>query len=304
MKHKFAAIDIGSNAVRLLFCNVIEEESGTVFKKAELIRVPIRLGEDAFIKNKISEKKERKLLYAMHAFKHLIKVYDAVSYRACATSAMREAENRWDIIQRIKKETGLKIELIEGKAEADIIFSNHIEEKLDKSQSYLYIDVGGGSTELTLFSKGKQIVSQSFNIGTIRMLHNKIEKEYWDYFKKWIKEITKGYQPVIGIGSGGNINKIFKISRRKENRPISFNKLKSISEILESYSLDERISVLGLNPDRADVIIPASKIYLTVMKQAGIDKMLVPQMGLSDGIIKQLYVEYKQKQSAQKNILK
>ncbi|MBL7884682.1 MAG: rod shape-determining protein, partial [Bacteroidia bacterium] len=215
---KFAAIDIGSNAVRLLFCNVYEEKGKTLFKKAELIRIPIRLGEDSFLHKKISEEKIGKLVTAMKAFKHLIDVYDAIDYRACATSAMRDAENRDEIVERVKKEAGIKIEVIDGKTEADIIFSNHIEEHLDKNNNYLYIDIGGGSTEITLFSKNKAVVSQSFNIGTIRMLHDQIDKEYWSYFKNWVVEITKGYKPLIAIGSGGNINKLFKISGRKPNK--------------------------------------------------------------------------------------
>lgn len=289
---KFAAIDIGSNAVRLLFCNVYNGNGTVVYKKAELIRVPIRLGEDSFLKGKISPEKTEKLVTAMKAFKHLISVYDAVDYRACATSAMRDAENRWDVIDRVRKEAGIKIEIIDGKTEADIIYSNHIEEHLDKSNNYLYIDIGGGSTEITLFSKNKAIVSQSFNIGTIRMLHDQIDKEYWSYFKNWIQEITKGYKPLIAIGSGGNINKLFKMSGRKLNKPMPASKLKNLYELLESYSYDERIKILGLNPDRADVIIPASKIVLTVLKKAEIEKIIVPQIGLSDGIVHLLYEKH------------
>lgn len=293
---KFAAIDIGSNAVRLLFCNVYEENGKTLFKKAELIRIPIRLGEDSFLNRKISKEKADKLVTAMKAFKNLIEVYDAVDYRACATSAMRDADNRYEIVERVKKEAGINIEVIDGKTEADIIYSNHIEEHLDKSNNYLYIDIGGGSTEITLFSKNKAMVSQSFNIGTIRMLHNQIDKEYWSYFKNWVNEITAGYKPLIAIGSGGNINKLFKMSGRKPNKPLPTSKLKGMYEVLESYTYEERIKVLGLNPDRADVIIPASKILLTVLKKADIEKLLVPQIGLSDGIVHLLYEKHKQKE--------
>lgn len=297
---KFAAIDIGSNAVRLLFCNVYDEDGKITYKKAELIRVPLRLGEDAFLTGKISSKKEDKLVTAMKAFKHLMDVYDAVDYRACATSAMRDAENRYDIVDRVRKETGIKIEIIDGKTEADIIYSNHIEEHLDKSNNYLYIDIGGGSTEITLFSKNKAIVSQSFNVGTIRMLHNQIDKEYWNYFKNWIVEISKGYKPLIAIGSGGNINKLFKMSGRKLNKPIGTAKLKNLYEVIDSYTYEERIQTLGLNPDRADVIIPASKILLSVLKKAEIEKIIIPQIGLSDGIVHQLYEKYKEKKQVQK----
>ena len=294
---KFAAIDIGSNAVRLLFCNVYDDNGKIVSKKAELIRVPIRLGEDSFLQGKISAKKIDKLVIAMKAFKNLIDVYDAIDYRACATSAMRDAENRYDIVQRVRKEAGIKIEIIDGKTEADIIYSNHIEEHLDKENNYLYIDIGGGSTEITLFSKNKAVVSQSFNIGTIRMLHDQIDKEYWSYFKNWVEEITKGYKPLIAIGSGGNINKLFKMSGRKPNKALPTIKLKSLFELLESYSYEDRIKIMGLNPDRADVIIPASKILLTILKKAGIEKMLAPQIGLADGIVHQLYEKHKEKKA-------
>ncbi len=297
---KFAAIDIGSNAVRLLFCNVYDDDGTIVYKKAELIRVPIRLGEDSFLKGSISPLKEEKLVTAMKAFKNLIDVYDAVDYRACATSAMRDAENRYDIVDRVRKEAGIKIEIIDGKTEADLIYANHIEEHLDKSNNYLYIDIGGGSTEITLFSKNKAIVSQSFNVGTIRMLHNQIDKEYWTYFKNWIAEITKGYKPLMAIGSGGNINKLFKMSGRKINKPIATAKLKNLYEVLESYTYEERVHILGLNPDRADVIIPASKILLTVLKKADIEKIIIPQIGLSDGIVHQLYESYKEKKLKEK----
>ncbi len=286
--------------MRLLFCNVYDEAGVITYKKAELIRVPIRLGEDSFLNGKISSLKEEKLVTAMKAFKYLMDVYDAVDYRACATSAMRDAENRYDIVDRVRKESGIKIEIIDGKTEADIIYSNHIEEHLDKSNNYLYIDIGGGSTEITLFSKNKAIVSQSFNIGTIRMLHNQIDKEYWGYFKNWITEITKGYKPLIAIGSGGNINKLFKMSGRKLNKPITTAKLKNLYEVLESYTYEERIQTLGLNPDRADVIIPASKILLTVLKKAEIEKIIIPQIGLSDGIVHQLYEHYKEKKDTVK----
>lgn len=294
---KFAAIDIGSNAVRLLFCNVYEDKGQTYYKKAELIRVPIRLGEDSFLNKKISTKKADKLVTAMKAFKHLIDVYDAVDYRACATSAMRDAENGYDVVARVRKEAGIKIEIIDGKTEADIIFSNHIEEHLDKANNYLYIDIGGGSTEITLFSKNKVVVSQSFNIGTIRMLHEQIDKEYWSYFKNWVKEQTDGYKPLIAIGSGGNINKLFKMVGRKPNKPISTLKIKNLYEVLESYTYEERMQVFGLNPDRADVIIPASKILLSVLKKAEIEKVLVPQIGLSDGIVHLLYEKHLEKKA-------
>ncbi|MCC7303726.1 MAG: ethanolamine ammonia-lyase reactivating factor EutA [Bacteroidia bacterium] len=294
---KFAAIDIGSNATRLLFCNVISQNGKSpVFKKAELIRVPLRLGEDSFIRGRIGKDKADKLVTAMQAFKYLIKVYDAIDYRACATSAMRDAENRWDIVDRIRKETGIRIEIIDGKTEADIIYANHIEKYLENGQSYLYIDIGGGSTEITLFSNGKVVASQSFNVGTIRMLHEQIDKEYWAYFKKWVREICEGKGPVTAIGSGGNINKLFKMTRKKESKPLPVSRIREVCEMVESYAYEDRVRVLGLNPDRADVIVPASKILLSVLKQSQAEKIIVPQFGLSDGIVHQLYDKYRQKQ--------
>lgn len=293
---KFAAIDIGSNATRILFCNVIvQDPKEPAFKKAELLRVPLRLGEDSFIKGKIGKDKADKLVNAMHAFKYLIKVYDAIDYRACATSAMRDAENRWDIVERIRKETGIKVEIIDGKTEADIIYANHIERLLDNEKAYLYIDIGGGSTEITLFAKGKVVASQSFNVGTIRMLHEQIDKEYWGYFKKWVREICEGRGQITAIGSGGNINKLFKMTRKKEGKPLPVEKIKEVCEMIETHSYEERISVLGLNPDRADVIIPASKILLSVLKQSDAQKIVVPQFGLSDGIVHQLFEKYRQR---------
>ncbi len=295
---KFAAIDIGSNAVRLLFCNVLNGKSEAVFKKAELIRVPLRLGEDSFLTGKISDKKTEKLIQSMRAFRNLIDVYEAVDYRACATSAMREASNSAEIIERIKREAGIKVEVIDGATEADIIYNNHIAEHLSNDSSYLYMDIGGGSTEITLFHKTKVVASRSFNIGTIRMLHNRVSKEYWTEFKDWIRETTKNYHPLTAIGSGGNINKIFAMSRKKQSKPITYAKLKSICELLEAYTYDQRVRELGLKPDRADVIVPASKIMLSVMKNAEIDKMYVPQIGLSDGIVHLLYEKYKSKVTA------
>ena len=291
----FASIDIGSNAVRLLLSDVFESKGTVVFKKAELVRVPLRLGEDAFLTGKISNAKIRKLISSMKAFRNLIDAFDVVSYRACATSSMRDAKNSSEIIKQIWREAKIKVELIDGKSEAGIIYSNHVEEHLNKKNSYLYIDVGGGSTELTLFSKGKCLTSQSFNIGTIRLLHKKVNKEYWDFFRAWIKLETKNIKPLIAIGSGGNINKLYKMSDKNGNKAVSYKKLKTLSEKIESYSYEDRIKFLGLHVDRADVIVPASKIVLTVMKTAEIDEMIVPQIGLADGLIHELYEAYSKK---------
>ncbi len=281
--------------MRLLLSDVFESKGTVVFKKAELVRVPLRLGEDAFLTGKISNAKIRKLISSMKAFRNLIDAFDVVSYRACATSSMRDAKNSSEIIKQIWREAKIKVELIDGKSEAGIIYSNHVEEHLNKKNSYLYIDVGGGSTELTLFSKGKCLTSQSFNIGTIRLLHKKVNKEYWDFFRAWIKLETKNIKPLIAIGSGGNINKLYKMSDKNGNKAVSYKKLKTLSEKIESYSYEDRIKFLGLHVDRADVIVPASKIVLAVMKTAEIDEMIVPQIGLADGLIHELYEAYSKK---------
>jgi exopolyphosphatase/guanosine-5'-triphosphate,3'-diphosphate pyrophosphatase len=274
--------------MRLLFCRAYDLGGKPHFSKEELIRLPIRLGEDVFSNGKISDKKAEKLITAMRGFHELIKVYEVDAFRAVATSAMRDASNGQEIIDQIKKETGLDVEIIDGKLEAQLVFSNHIEEMLNPKHAYLYIDVGGGSTEITLYHNQKVITSKSFNIGTVRMLLNKVEKDEWEYMKEWIKKNTLGIQPLHAIGSGGNINKIFKMTK-KENKNISYSKLKGIHDMLNSYTLEERIDVLGLKPDRADVIVHASKIFTTIMKAADIEDIFVPQIGLSDGIIHELY---------------
>lgn len=289
----FAAIDIGSNAVRLLINHVIEAKDKAYFDKEELIRMPIRLGEDTFIHGEISKSKTEKLAATMRGFGELMKVFDIVAYRACATSAMRDAKNGKEVIERVKKETGIEIEIIDGKTEAATIFSNRVEDILDTDKNYLYIDVGGGSTELTLLSNKKVIAQKSFNVGTLRMLFDKIDKTEWEEYKQWIKKNTHGVKPLYAIGSGGNINKLFKMGGKKDTKHLSYDKLKSMHDMLSSYTFEERITILGLKPDRADVIVPAAKIFISAMKHGEIDKIFVPQIGLSDGIIQQLYEEYK-----------
>lgn len=296
---KFAAIDIGSNAVRLLLSRVIDNGNQPFFKKESLIRIPIRLGEDSFTHKRISEEKKNNLIKTMLGFKHLIYAYEAVDYIACATSAMREAENGKEIVANIKMETGINLEIIDGKSEADIINSNHIEKKLNQESSYLYIDVGGGSTELTLFSKNESITSKSFDIGTVRLLKNLVPKESWKEMKKWIKQNTADFQPLLGIGSGGNINKIFRLSGKSEKKPLNYKNIKEINDYLCTFTLEERIKVLNLRPDRADVILPAAEIYLSVMKWAKIKQMFVPQIGLADGLIHILYERYKKEKIAE-----
>ncbi len=282
---RFAAIDIGSNAVRLLIANIIEAEDGYYYKKDTLLRIPLRLGDDAFLNQKLSEKKIKELSQSMLAFRNLMDVFKVSQYKAFATSAMREAKNGIEVIERIKKEANIKIEIITGNVEAEMIYSSHIEDTLDHKKNYLYIDVGGGSTEISVFSKNKVLASQSFNIGTIRILDNKDSEMEWARMRDWIKEHTKNLKPMFGIGTGGNINKLHRLSGEKDETPLTYSKIKSLYNYLNSYSLKERIQILELNQDRADVIIPASEIYLTVMKWAGVKSIYVPKVGLVDGII-------------------
>ena len=290
---KFAAIDIGSNAIRLLISNVIiSEDREPQFKKSSLVRVPIRLGEDAFTNDGIiSNANITRLVSAIEAFKLLMDVHGVEKHKACATSAMREATNGKEVIDKIFSNTGVKIDIIGGKEEAAIISSTDLSELIEGDNSYLYVDVGGGSTEFTLFSKGEIISSKSFKMGTVRLLNNKkiLNKEIFSNVEKWIKKNTKDLKRVSLIGSGGNINKLFKMSGRAEGKPISFIYLNAQYQFLKQMSYDDRISELSLNPDRADVIIPATKIYLSAMKWSGARKIYVPKIGLSDGIIKSLY---------------
>ena len=287
---RYAAIDIGSNAVRLLIADITHNDKGN-FKKNTLVRVPLRLGDDAFLDQKLSEKKIDDLVKTMIAFRNLMDVYHVTEYLACATSAMREAKNGKEVIAKIKELANIDIEIIEGQREASIIYSNHIEENLDIKKSYLYIDVGGGSTELSVFVNKQPVASKSFNLGTIRILDNQDKEETWNEMKDWIKEHTKELKQVVGIGTGGNINKLFRMSGEKDDMPLSFLKLRNMYNELNSYSLKERISILKLNQDRADVIIPACEIYLTVMKWAGIKQIFVPKVGMVDGIINLLMEE-------------
>lgn len=287
---RYAAIDIGSNAVRLLIADITQNDQNN-FKKNTLVRVPLRLGDDAFLDQELSEKKINDLVKTMIAFRNLMDVYQVTQYLACATSAMREAKNGKQVIDTIKELANIDIEIVEGQREASIIYSNHIEENLDIKKSYLYIDVGGGSTELSVFVNRQPIASKSFNLGTIRILDNQDKEETWNEMKEWIKLNTKDLRQVAGIGTGGNINKLFRMSGEKDDMPLSFLKLKNMYNELNAYSLKERISVLKLNPDRADVIIPACEIYLTIMKWSGIKQLFVPKVGMVDGIINLLMEE-------------
>ena len=289
---KFAAIDIGSNAVRLLLHNVIEQEDKEPrFKKSSLIRMPIRLGEDAFISGKISKKNQKRLHKAIQSYKLMMDVCGVEKYMACATSAMREAKNGNQIVEEIFKETGIKIDIIDGKREATIIANTDLKELIKVSHSYLYVDVGGGSTEFTVFEKGKVIVSKSFKIGTIRILNNVVKKEVWQEINTWVTANVPSNSKIEIIGSGGNINKLHKMSGRKVGQPLSVIWLNSQYHFLNQMNYEDRITKLGLNQDRADVIVPATKIFLSAAKWSGAKKIHVPKIGLSDGMIKTMYYQ-------------
>ena len=290
---KFAAIDIGSNAIRLLFMNVLEEDGKTHFKKSSLVRVPIRLGTDTFINKFISLDKAEKLIKSMNAFRNLMDVHEVINYRACATSAMREASNGAKIIQRIENESGIKIDLINGKEEASIIFDNKIADTLDPSKDYLYVDVGGGSTEVTLFSKGICKFSASFNVGTIKILRNCVPKGEFIRIKECLLDICPNCENIEIIGSGGNINRLVKLANiPKQEKILTYQELKNIYDNLKKFCYKDLMLNFNMNPDRADVIIPATTIFLSIMEWAKAEKIHIPKIGITDGIIHQLYKEY------------
>jgi exopolyphosphatase / guanosine-5'-triphosphate,3'-diphosphate pyrophosphatase len=289
---KLAGIDIGSNAIRLLISNVItkKKESEPIFKKSALVRVPIRLGTDSFIDGKISEETKIRIIKAMDAFRLLMEIHGVEKYKACATSAMRDASNGVAITNEILEKTSIKVDIIDGKEEASIIFSADLSAIIENEKPYLYVDVGGGSTEITLFSNGEIINSKSFKIGTVRLLNGKeAVQDIWHDIEVWIKENTQSLENISLIGSGGNINKIFKLSGKPMGKPLSLIYMKAHYQFLKKMTYHQRISELGLNPDRADVIIPATKIYLSAMKWSGAKNIFVPKIGLADGIIKKLY---------------
>ena len=286
---KYGAIDVGSNAVRLMISSIYKHDGETIVKKVDLIRLPIRLGSDVFVSGIISEKNYSRMIDAMISFKHIMKVHNVVDYRAMATSAMRNAENGSKLAKEIKSKTGVKIEIIDGKKEAAIIFSTKLSDLIKKDKSYIYVDVGGGSTEITIISKGEIIGAKSFKIGTVRLLNNKVEDGVWKKIENWIKDKTSNLGEIEAIGSGGNINKIFKMSGKAEGSTLSSAYLFAKLNYLKSFTFEQLVEEIGLNEDRADVIIPATKIYLSAMKWSGAKKMHVPKIGLVDGIIRSLY---------------
>ena len=294
---RLAAIDIGSNAARLLITDVISGPQGIPdFIKAVLVRVPLRLGFDVFDKGEISPAKVEKIIKTIKSYKLLLDVYEVKHLKACATSAMRDAANAKDIIKKVKAETGIEIEIISGDQEASFIYENHIAENMNIAESYLYIDVGGGSTELTFFSDGKMIFKKSFNIGTIRLLKNQVNEATWDEMKEFIRSKTKGHHHVTVIGSGGNINKIFSISKRKEGKPLTLDLLRDYYKEFSNLSLAQRISLHKLREDRADVIVPALLIYINAMRWADAEEIFVPKIGLADGLIHTLFEEVRLKE--------
>lgn len=289
-----AAIDIGSNAARLLISEVtIDNNRQPIFTKLNLIRVPLRLGFDVFETGLISKQKTGMLLQTMKAFKHLMNAYEVNHYKVCATSAMRDAKNSADLIRKVKMETELNIEVITGDKEAELVFENHIAETLDKDHSYMYIDVGGGSTELSFFSNGQLNFRKSFNIGTIRLLKGLVLDADWEDMKEIIKNVTKNLKEIIAIGSGGNINKVFALSKRKDGKPLQLELLKDYYKELSNVNIEERIKLYNLKADRADVIVPALQIYTNTMRWAGASEIYVPKIGLADGLIQYLWNEVK-----------
>ena len=284
-----AAIDIGSNAARLLICEVTRIGKDSRVDRLNFLRIPLRLGFDVFEKGLIGNRRKRMLLETMEAFAQLIRIHEVDHYIACATSAMRDAENAKEIIKEIRQQTGIGIDVISGELEAEIIYENHVAEILDPNQSYLYIDVGGGSTELTLYHKSNIILQKSFNIGTVRILTKKVKDETWDEMKETLKELSKKYENIIGIGSGGNINKLFSISGAKAGKSISYETLKDIYKEMEPLAIDERMKKYTIKEDRAEVIVPALTIYNAICKWAAVSEIHVPKIGLADGLIHHLY---------------
>ena len=293
---RLAAIDIGSNAARLLISDVSINNGKTEFNKINLVRVPLRLGFDVFDKKEISDEKTDMIIHTIKAYKHLTEAYKVDHIKAAATSAMRDAINAQTVIDRVRDETGILIEVISGGSEASLIYENHIAENMDKDHAYMYIDVGGGSTELTFFAGNKLLFSSSFNIGTIRLLKKQVEEAQWDNMKDYIRKETRDYaNNIIAIGSGGNINKIFSLSKRKEGKSLHIELLKDYYKEFSSFSLEDRMRLYKLREDRADVIVPALQIYINTMRWANAMEIYVPKIGLADGLIQHLYADLRKK---------
>ena len=290
---RFAAIDVGSNAMRLFFCRVLENGHEPTFIKESMIRMPLRLGHDAFTENIISDETCNKFVNTMHGFNSLIQAYDPISFKACATEAMRQATNGLDLVTRVKEETGVNLNIITGKEEANIIISTHIDRYLQTDQHCIYVDVGGGSTELTIIKNKKTLFSKSFSIGSVRLLEGQVTADDWNMMKEWIVDKTSTVTNIQSIGSGGNINKILTLLEKSKGKSVTIQEIKSIIKKIKPFSIYDRIVKLELRPDRADVIVHAGKIYSKCMKWSGANNMIVPQVGLADGIISQLYADFR-----------
>lgn len=285
---KYAAIDIGSNAVRMLVANVIDHGKKTVYLKNALVRVPIRLGEDAFVNGKISDSNIKRVVKSMRSFKLLMQVHGVKDYLAFATSALRDAKNGAKVVEKVLNKSGIKIEIIDGKKEAKIISNTNVFDTISKEKTFLYIDVGGGSTEFSVLIKGKRVHSKSFKIGTVRLLNNKVGEETWQAAETWVKTHTHAHDKIYLLGTGGNINKLHKMAGIKEGRPLSYLTLSALNNQLSALTYEERIIKLGLNPDRSDVILPASKLFIKTLHWSGAKVIYVPKVGLSDGMIREL----------------
>lgn len=298
-KVNYAAIDIGSNAVRLLIKSIdreaVQEKKS---KKVMMLRVPLRLGFDVFSIGELSEKKADKLRRLMKAFRQLMKIYDVDDYRACATSAMRDARNGRTIIKKIEKDTGIRIEIIDGQEEARMIYNNHIECMEDRLGNYMYVDVGGGSTEINLLTNGELVWSVSYNIGTVRMLSNAVKEGTWQQMEEELMKVTEGVAAINIIGSGGNINKLFRLADKKDKKlqrlPVS--SLQTVYDVLKPLTPEERVEAFSLKQDRADVIVPAAEIFLKIAEVVHAEYIYVPVIGLSDGIIDNLYAKSLEKE--------
>lgn len=281
--------------MRVLISNVVETKQKVHFQKNTLVRAPIRLGEDSFTLGEISKKNLKRMISAMKAFKLLMKVHGVSHYQAYATSALREANNSREVVEQVKKKAGIKIEIIDGRKEAEIISNSKISDFLNTQKTFLFVDVGGGSTEFTFINEGKRVCSKSFKIGTVRLINNLVDDRIWEAIRNWITKNTQPYHKITLMGSGGNINKLFKLSNIKEGKPLSVIKLNQIFLELESLSYEDRIVKFELNPDRADVIIPAARIYLKALEWSGGQRIYVPKFGLSDGMIKYMHKNKRKK---------
>ncbi|HCN47690.1 MAG TPA: exopolyphosphatase [Chryseobacterium sp.] len=292
---KIAAIDIGSNAARLLINEVKINNKKPEFIKLNLLRIPLRLGMDVFTIGKIGPEREKMVIDSMKIFSDLMKIYNVDHYRACATSAMRDAANGNEIISQVKKTSGINIEIISGDEEATLIYENHVAEGLDKDFAYLYIDVGGGSTELTFYENGKMVYERSFNIGTIRLLNNLVTTDNWKEMKEEIRKNINSKKPIVAIGSGGNINKVFSMSKTKDGKPMSLSHLKKVYKEFNDLSVEERMTKYSLREDRADVLVHALNIFNNIMSWSDINRIFVPKISVADGLIQNIYSQLQHK---------